>query len=349
MRIAVLHPQTSFVRGGAEIHTEALVRALVAAGHEAEMVTIAGKWYPADELAHQMAVWRSFDISESNGLKVDVAIPLKFPAYLAPHDRKIVWLIHQHRSAYELFDHPVYGDLVVQESGAAVRDLIWQADRVALGEAARIFTNSRNVKDRLWTALRIPSEVLYHPSPATEVLLQESPGPLGDHVVYPSRFEVLKRQSLVVEAMAHVKTEVKLVLVGRGPDERKLRDQVQKLSLADKVRIEVGVPDERLHELYLSACGVYNGPFDEDYGYVTLEGMAAHRPVVTLTDAGGPLEFVTDGETGLIAEPEPRSIAAALDRLYEDRTAGERMGRAGNELIRDVVPSWPEVVSRLLG
>jgi glycosyltransferase involved in cell wall biosynthesis len=348
MRIAVLHPQTSFVRGGAEIHTEALVRALKAAGHEAEMVTIAGKWYPADELAHQMAVWRSFDCSESNGLEIDAVIPLKFPAYLAPHDRKIVWLIHQHRSAYELYDHPTFGDLVVQESGPEVRDLIHQADRVALGEASRIFTNSRNVKDRLWSSLRIPAEVLYHPSPATEALIDQTPGPLGDYVFYPSRLEILKRQSLAIEAMAHVRSDVNLVLVGRGPDERKLRDLIVSLGLGDRVRLEVGVSDERLFELYLGACAVYNGPFDEDYGYVTLEGMASHRPVITLTDAGGPLEFVTDQETGYVAEPDPKAIADAYDRSFRDRDAGARMGAAGHELLRETVPTWPEVVTRLL-
>ncbi|MGZ4149716.1 MAG: glycosyltransferase, partial [Actinomycetota bacterium] len=85
-----------------------------------------------------------------------------------------------------------------------------------------------------------------------------------------------------------------------------------------------------------------------DYGYVTLEGFAAERPVVTLTDSGGPLEFVTDGETGLVTEPDPKAIAEAFDRLYRDRDATRRMGKAGNALIRDVVPSWPEVVSRLL-
>jgi glycosyltransferase involved in cell wall biosynthesis len=348
VRVAVLHPQTSFVRGGAEIHTEALVRALRDAGHEAEMVTIAGKWYPAAELAHQMAVWRSFDISESNGLKVDVVIPLKFPAYLAAHERKIVWLIHQHRSAYELYDHPRFGDLAKQEEGAAVRDLIHKADRVALGEAKRIFTNSRNVKDRLWNALRIQAEVLYHPSPATEALLGMEPGEAGDYVFYPSRLEVLKRQSLVIDAMQHVKTDVKLVLVGRGPDERALRDQIQRLGLQDRIRMEIGVSDERLFELFLGACAVYYGPFDEDYGYVTLEGMAAERPVVTTTDAGGPLEFVLDGETGLVAAPEPKAIAEAFDRLFREREAARAMGRAGNAMIRDVVPTWPEVVSRLL-
>ena len=50
MRIAVAHPQTPFTRGGAETHTESLLRALKQAGHEAEEVVVAGKWYPATEL-----------------------------------------------------------------------------------------------------------------------------------------------------------------------------------------------------------------------------------------------------------------------------------------------------------
>ncbi len=148
------------------------------AGHDADLVQIAGKWYPASQLAHQMAVWRSFDITESNGLKVDAVVGLKFPAYLVEHERKIVWLIHQHRTAYELWDHPVYADLSRQEDGPAVRDMVWNADRLSLNEAKRVFTNSKNVKDRLWNSLRIPAEVLYHPSPVTEHLLDETSGPL---------------------------------------------------------------------------------------------------------------------------------------------------------------------------
>ena len=113
-------------------------------------------------------------------------------------------------------------------------------------------------------------------------------------------------------------------------------------------RFEIGVSDERLEQLYLSALGVYFGPFDEDYGYVTLEGMAAERPVVTLTDSGGPLEFVRDDETGIVAPPEPRAIAEAFDRLHRDREAAARLGKAGNALIRAEVPRWPDVVARLL-
>ena len=348
MRVAVLHPQTAFVRGGAETHAEGLVAALRTAGHEADLVYIAGKWYPAAQLAHQMAVWRSFDITESNGLTVDAVIGLKFPAYLVEHERKIVWLMHQHRTAYELWDHPTYADLSRQEDGAAVRNMVWNADRLSLNEAKRVFTNSRNVKERLWNSHRIASEVLYHPSPVMERLLTREAGPLGSEIVFPSRMESLKRQSLVIEAMRHVKTDVTLVLIGKGPDEQDLRDQAHRLGVDGRVRFEIGVSDERLYELYENALGVYYGPFDEDYGYVTLEGFAASRPVVTLTDSGGPLEFVVDGQTGLVADPDPVEIAEAFDRLCRDRDLAARLGAAGNALVRSEVPRWPDVVARLL-
>ncbi len=348
MRIAVCHPQTPFVRGGAETHAEQLVRALREAGHEAEMVLVAGKWYPSAELVHQMAVWRSLDLSESNGLPIDAVIPLKFPAYLVHHDRKIVWLIHQHRTAYELWDHPQYADLARQSEGALVRDLIHVADRVALGEAKRVFASSKNVQRRLWESLRIQSEPLYHRSPLTEELLTREAGVLGDAVVFPSRFESLKRQSVVVDAMRHVTTGVRLVLVGRGPDEAALRRQIQQHRLVDRVSIEVAATDERLRDLMLQALAVYYGPFDEDYGYVTIEGFAARRPVVTLADSGGPLEFVQDGETGVVADPEPRAIAEAFDRLFADRAHAARMGEAGRDRVETEVPRWPEVIARLL-
>jgi glycosyltransferase involved in cell wall biosynthesis len=158
----------------------------------------------------------------------------------------------------------------------------------------------------------------------------------------------LKRQTLVVEAMRHARSDVRLVLVGSGPDEPALRRQISKAGLSNRVSIEVAVPDDRLVDLYDNALGVYYGPYDEDYGYVTLEGMAARRPVVTLTDAGGPLEFVADGETGLVARPEPAEIGAAFDHLFSDRAFAKRLGDAGSEKLNASMPTWPEIVARLV-
>jgi glycosyltransferase involved in cell wall biosynthesis len=348
MRIAICHPQTPFARGGGEMHIERLAASLREVGHEADILAIPFKWYPPSELVHQMALWRSLDISEANGQPIDMAIALKFPAYLLRHERKVVWLIHQHRAAYELWDHPVYGDLAMHEDGEAVRELIWKGDRLALKEAKRIYTNSANVGRRLHRFLGIASDPLYHRSPISETLLESEPRPLGEEVIFPSRLEPLKRQSLAVEAMRHVRTPVRMVLVGAGPGAAAIRERIDRLSLGHRVRMETAVTDQRLLELYERCLAAYYGPYDEDYGYVTLEAMAAGRPVVTTSDSGGPLELVLDGETGLVVEPKPRAVAAALDRLYRDRSRAAAMGSAGRKVFQEIVPPWPEVVDRLL-
>jgi glycosyltransferase involved in cell wall biosynthesis len=348
VRIAVCHPQTPFARGGAEMHTESLTRALRTAGHEADILSIPFKWYPPAELVHQMAMWRSLDLSETHGQPVDMVIALRFPSYLVPHEHKVVWLIHQHRTAYELWDHPAFGDISHHNEGEAVRDLIHRADRIALGEAKRIFTNSANVRDRLWRSLGMPAEVLYHRSSLCEALLGMESSPPGDYVLFPSRLDPIKRQSLAVEAMRHVHRDVRLVLVGTGPQEGELRQQVERSGLDGRVELAGHVSEEHLLDLYRGALAVYYGPYDEDFGYVTQEAMAAKRPVVVTSDSGGPLEFVRDGGTGFVVEPKPRAIASAFDRLAADPAAAGELGAEGRASIEQAVPDWPEVVARLL-
>lgn len=348
MRIAICHPHTPFARGGAELHTDSLVGALRDAGHEVDVLSIPFKWYPPAELVHQMALWRSLDVSESNGVPIDAVIALRFPAYLVKHEHKVVWLIHQHRTAYELWDHPKYADLSTHEEGELVRRMIHRADRLALGEAKRVFTNSENVRDRLRRSLGLDADPLYHRSQLCESLMRSEPRGYGDYVLFPSRLEPIKRQALAVEAMRHVRSDVRLVLVGSGPDEGRLRSQVEALGLGGRVVLEGRVPDERLLELYWGALAVFYGPYDEDFGYVTLEGMAARRPVVATADSGGPLEFVRDGTNGLVVPPRPRAIASAFDRLATDGDQLTAMGAAGRATVADRVPEWPEVVERLL-
>ena len=99
--------------------------------------------------------------------------------------------------------------------------MIHHADRLALGEAKRVFTNSGNVRDRLRRSLGIESDPLYHRSRLCEALLETEPGPYGDYVLFPSRLEPIKRQSLAVEAMRHVRSPVRLVLVGSGRTSRR--------------------------------------------------------------------------------------------------------------------------------
>ena len=141
--------------------------------------------------------------------------------------------------------------------------------------------------------------------------------------------------------MKHAKTGVRLVLVGEGPDEEMLAETIAKEGLGSKVQLAGRVSDERLRDLYETALGVYYGPFDEDYGYVTIEGFAAHRPIVVLSDAGGPLEFVTDGETGFVTPPEPGAIAHAFDRLYSIAGSRSRWARPDTRRSAPRSPAGP--------
>lgn len=348
MRIAVCHPQPPFMSGGAESHVRGLVAALRADGHDAEAVTIPFKWYPPTELVHQMGLWRSVDLTESNGEPIDMVIALKFPAYLVQHPNKVVWLIHQHRMAYELWDNPTFNDIARYPDGPAVRELIVAADRLGLGEARRIFTNSENVSGRLERSIGLKGEVLYHRSPLSDRLAGAEPGLPGDYVLFPSRFDRLKRQSLAVEAMRSVSSDVRLILVGSGPQGDELRTRIADAGLRGRVEIREGVDDDRLIELYLGALAVYFGPFDEDYGYITIEGMAAARPMIVTTDAGGPLEFVRPGDNGLVVEPEPAAIAGAFDELARDPDRARSLGAAGRTFVTEKIPDWDGVVHRLL-
>ena len=93
--------------------------------------------------------------------------------------------------------------------------------------------------------------------------------------------------------------------------------------------------------------GVVYAPFDEDFGYVTLEAFLARKPVITATDAGGPLEFVVDGENGAVVDPTPEAVGAAFARLHADRAGAAALGDAGHA--RAAAVTWDGVIDRLVG
>src|SRR5690349_11957386 len=127
MRVLIANTRVPFVNGGAEVLAQGLLAALRRAGHQAEIVTLPFKWYPPERIIEQIMAARLIDLSESVGIKVDRLIGLKFPAYLAPHPHKVLWILHQHRQAYDLWDHP-NGDLHLYPNGLQVRNAIHNAE-----------------------------------------------------------------------------------------------------------------------------------------------------------------------------------------------------------------------------
>ena len=88
-------------------------------------------------------------------------------------------------------------------------------------------------------------------------------------------------------------------------------------------------------------------PYDEDFGYVTLEAFLAKKPVVTATDSGGPNEFVVDDVNGFVRAPEPEALADAINRLAADRRRAAAFGDAGYDARAQV--TWDGVIEKLVG
>jgi glycosyltransferase involved in cell wall biosynthesis len=337
MRIAVCAPQVPFVRGGAELMAEDLVTALRARGHEAELVTVPFKWYPGTRVLDQAFLWRLVDLTESDGRAIDCVIATKFPAYCVRHPNKVAWVLHQFRQAYD-YDRTELGQFSESPEDRATRRAIERLDAVALGEARRVFATSRNVADRLARFNGIHAEVLPHPPQALPYRSGDSEG----YVLSVGRLDRAKRNDLLVEA-AKRDGSLRIVIAGEGPDRERLEQLASGLN--GQVEFTGRVDDERLADLYARSLAVYYAPVDEDFGMVPYEAFLSGKPVVTTTDAGGPLEIVRNGETGVVVAPDAAELARAFTSL--DPATASRFGAAGKALAERV--TWDACVDALLG
>lgn len=341
--IVVCEAQVPFVHGGAEVHVRELLRELRARGFDAELVSVPFKWYPKEEILPHAAAWRLLDLSESNGRPIDRVIGTKFPSYFVRHPNKVAWLIHQYRAAYELCG-TVYSDFGHNERDLGLRDTLIKLDTEMLGECRHIYANAQNTANRVARYNGLSADALYHP-PRLAARLSAAAPAYGDFVLSVGRIESVKRVDLLVSAMARVDTPIRLVVAGEGTQRENVERVAAAAGVSDRVDFLGSVDDERLLELYREALAVLYPPYDEDFGYVTLEAFLSRKPVVTATDSGGPNEFVVDGVNGFVRDADPDAFADAINALARDRRRTAAMGDAGYERARTV--TWDGVIEKL--
>ena len=345
MRIAVAAVQVPYIAGGAEILADGLKTVLVEAGHHVDLITIPFRFYPERETKRAMEIWENEDFSSINSYEIDKVICLQFPTYYLKHANKIVWLIHQHKWAYELWRDDDASDSVKSPEAVSLRDNILTMDNLHIGNLSQIYTISQTVANRLKQYNRIRGICLYHPPP---LLGRTYEGQQYNYIFYPSRLENLKRQHLLIEAMRHVKSPVIALIAGSGGQFGAYQELIRKYGLDHKVRLLGKIPENELIAYYANCLGVFFGPFDEDYGYVALEAMLSAKPVITCRDSGGPLEFIVHDETGFVVDPEPAAIAEAIESLVQNKKRSLDLGMAGKKRYHELDISWANVVNTLL-
>ena len=346
MKILVVNTQVPFISGGAELHADNLLENLRMQGHNVEHVKIPFKWYPPEQILDHILAVRLLDLTESSGGPIDLVIGLRFPAYLIKHHNKVLWILHQFREAYELWDTDFRG-IPRSVEGEAIRKSIIEADNKYIPEAKKVFANSKTVSNRLKKYNNIKSKPLYHPPPDFDKFYLQG---YENYILYPSRLNSIKRQHIAIEAMKHVKSNVKLFIAG-GADskdyENHLIDLVNRYNLNDKVQLLGSISQKDKLELYANALALLYIPFDEDYGYVTLESFLSKKAVITCNDSGGPLEFIQDKNNGLVCEPNAESIAESIEYLINNKQKAFDFGTNAYDFIKELDISWEKVVEEL--
>jgi glycosyltransferase involved in cell wall biosynthesis len=194
----------------------------------------------------------------------------------------------------------------------------------------------------------VAARIGYFPQEATVQVLN-SPSPLSGfknlgarYLFTVARLDPAKRIDLIIKSMLLARTRLPLKIAGTGPE----KERLIQLARGDK-RIEfLGfVRDDELVELYGGSLAVVYVPYEEDYGLVTIEAMMSRKPVITCVDSGGPLEFVRDSETGLIASCDPKDIGAKIDLLAADPDRARNMGEKGYERVHHI--SWQHTTNML--
>jgi len=149
-------------------------------------------------------------------------------------------------------------------------------------------------------------------------------------VLFVGKLRYYKGLETLIEAVTDL--DARLVVLGKGPLEGKLRDRVLSMKIGDKVAFLGEVTQEMLPAYYQAADVLVlpSSHRSEAFGLVLVEAMASGLPVVS-TELGTGTSFVNvHGKTGLVVPPgDPVSLKAALSVLLEDGELRRQMGSRG--------------------
>ncbi len=376
--IAIVAPSSvPFQIGGAEKFWLGLHRALARySGCAVELIKLPCREETFAEVVQSYKTFSRLDLSHFG-----MVISTKYPAWMVSHHNHVVYLQHTLRGLYDTYHftglpeqidpvptalrdlmalvrslQPTRNDLhtafelidralttkslpssLFAHPGPLLREVVHFFDRVALApsQISAYLAIADNVTKREdYFPQDVPIKVLHHPS---DILEYANTG--QKYFFTASRLTKTKRVDLIVEAMRYVPSDIPLLIAGTGPELPHLQD----LAAGDpRIRFLGFVPDEELPGLYANALAVPYTPWDEDYGLITIEAMHSGKPVITTRDAGGPCEFVTDGETGCVCAPKPEALGNAMAWLVTNPALPPTLGRNAQQRVAHI--TWPETI-----
>jgi glycosyltransferase involved in cell wall biosynthesis len=150
----------------------------------------------------------------------------------------------------------------------------------------------------------------------------------------------------IIQSLVYLPDEVKLLVLGDGPDKIKLIDLAKKLKLENRI-IFIGQVAHPVLPEYLALADIFIRPsLSEGLGNSFLEAMAAGTPVIA-TPVGGIVDFLHNGETGLFSKVrDPKSIAAEVKKYIENKELTEKIKvNAKNLIIKNY--NWSLIAEKI--
>jgi len=326
MLIAQVTPRYYPSVGGVEVVVQKLATAMANYGHEVEVLTINhSSVLPSEEAVEGILIKRFrakkiYDYSPelgrylvSEGHRYDVVHAHSLHTFI-PH---VAALARQRNPRFKLVITGHYHGRGRNELSTFLLRLYRPLGRTVLKSADGFICVSNFEANLLKKHLAVPSDHVSVIANGVELDEIRSASALPGSVkciLIVSRLERYKNVELAVRAMGYISEDVKLVVVGDGPDRPRLQKLVQKMNLRERVLFQGSVSKSDLYRWYKTCSLVLNLSDLEAFGLTVIEGLAAGKPVlVNNRTALAELAKRFSGVTAVnVGELGPRGLAEAI-------------------------------------
>ncbi len=340
MKILHLYKDYYPVLGGIENHVKTLAEAQVAQGHQVEVLVNNSRFWGRRENINGVAVTKVGRWLHAASTPLSPWFPLQLYRRLYTNPPDIIhiqspypvseasWLLGSYlprfgrkrpRCVITYQSDVVKQQRILKYYAPVLRQVLRRADLIIASSPNYIATSPflQVVKEKCRVVpLGIDTNRFLSHNPARVAEIQ-SQFP-GFRLLFVGRLRYYKGLQYLLEALAMVSPTIRLIIVGIGPMETSLREQVARLGLGVRVSFVLEVSDAELPDFYAAAEAFVLPSCErsEAFGLVQVEAMAAGLPVIS-TELGTGTSYVNlHNQTGLVVPPaNPTELAQAINML----------------------------------
>ncbi|MEP0322845.1 glycosyltransferase [Bauldia litoralis] len=208
-----------------------------------------------------------------------------------------------------------------------------------------------------WFPQRLQDKIVVVANYISKDVLRHQPGDRENTILGVGRLAPVKNYLMLADAWALIAArhpDWRVVIYGDGPQQAKLEERIAELGIDDSFAL--GGTRSDMGEVYARAEILCHPAEFEGFGLAPAEALALKMPVVAFADCPGVNQFVVDGVNGLLADRSggAEALAAALERLIDDRDLRQRLGDNGPASVatfteEHFADAWVELIERCLG